>query len=148
MANAMYATGRNAFLRGDLLWKASGGSTIRVALVKSAYTPNLGTDQFLSTIGANYLGASGTNSRASCPQLVLADPTAGVARSSNPTITITAVPATVGQCNYIVVFADAGSDAASQLILLDDTATGLPLTPNNGDITITWDTGPNGIFAL
>jgi hypothetical protein len=148
MSNALYDTGRNSFARGDTLWKASGGSTIRVALVKAAYTPNLATDQFLSTIGVNYVGNSGTNARASCPQISLADPIAGVVRSSSATITLTAVPSSVGVCNYIVIFIDSGADATSQLLALLDTATGLPVTPNNGDITLTWDTGANGIWKL
>jgi hypothetical protein len=148
MANALYDTGRNAFARGDVTWKASGGATVRCALTKSAYAPTLGSDQFLSTVGVNYIGNTGTNARASCPQVTLADPTAGVCSSSNPTLTISAVPTSVGQCNGIILFADSGADASSQLIAWIDTATGLPITPNNGDITITWDTGPNKIFKL
>lgn len=34
------------------------------------------------------------------------------------------------------------------LIAYIDTATGLPVTPNGGDITISWDNGANKIFAL
>jgi hypothetical protein len=29
-----------------------------------------------------------------------------------------------------------------------DAATGLPLTPNGGDVTIQWDNGANKIFKL
>ena len=29
-----------------------------------------------------------------------------------------------------------------------DTATGLPITPNGGDIIVTWDNGANKIFKL
>lgn len=148
MANALYDTGRNSFARGDSTWKATGGSTVRAALVKSAYTPTLGTDQYLSTVGVNYVGSSGANTRASCPQVVTADPAAGVCSSTNATLAITAVPSSVGACNGIILFVDSGSDATSQLLAWIDTATGLPITPNNGDITITWDTGANKIFKL
>ncbi len=41
----------------------------------------------------------------------------------------------------IVIFKDTGSDATSPLVLIACTATGLPVTPNGGDITITWDNG-------
>lgn len=36
----------------------------------------------------------------------------------------------------------------SPLIAYIDTATGLPVTPNGGDITIAWDSGANKIFKL
>ena len=38
--------------------------------------------------------------------------------------------------------------AAQRVIAFIDTATGLPVTPNGGDITITWDNGANKIFKL
>src|SRR3972149_6983361 len=44
-----------------------------------------------------------------------------------------------------------GTAAASdsdRLIARIDTATGLAVTPNGGDITITWDSGANKIFTL
>ena len=39
-------------------------------------------------------------------------------------------------------------EAASPLIAYIDTATGLPITPNGGDIIVTWDNGINKIFRL
>ena len=38
--------------------------------------------------------------------------------------------------------------STSQLVAYIDTATGLPVTPNGGNIQIVWDTGANKIFAL
>ncbi len=35
-----------------------------------------------------------------------------------------------------------------RLVAYIDSATGLPVIPNGGDITITWDSGANRIFAL
>jgi hypothetical protein len=70
--------------------------------------------------------------------------TAGVFNAAN--VTLTAV--TGSAVNYIVIYADSGTDSTSRLIALIDTATGLPVTPNGGDITITWDTGTNKIFKL
>ncbi|GAI46620.1 unnamed protein product, partial [marine sediment metagenome] len=47
------------------------------------------------------------------------------------------------------IFKDDGvDDVSSPLIALIDTATGLPVTPNDGDITIAWDNGANKIFKL
>ena len=48
----------------------------------------------------------------------------------------------------IVLYKDTGDAATSPLIAYIDTATGLPLTPNGGDVTITWDNGANKIFKL
>ena len=39
----------------------------------------------------------------------------------------------------IVLYVDSGSEATSALIAYIDTATGLPITPNGGDIIVTWD---------
>ncbi len=47
-----------------------------------------------------------------------------------------------------VIFKDTGADATSNLMVFIDTATGLPVTPNGGDITIVFDAGANKIFAV
>lgn len=41
----------------------------------------------------------------------------------------------------IVLYKDTGTASTSRLIALIDTATGLPITPNGGDISISWDNG-------
>jgi hypothetical protein len=47
----------------------------------------------------------------------------------------------------IVIYIDTGSSATSPLVAYIDTSvTGLPVTPNGGDILITWNA--SGIFAL
>ena len=48
----------------------------------------------------------------------------------------------------ILLFKDTGVAATSPLIAYIDTATGLPITPNGGDIIVTWDNGTNKIFKL
>ena len=40
------------------------------------------------------------------------------------------------------------ADVTSPLLFFIDTATGLPLTPNGGDVIVTWDNGVNKIFRL
>ena len=39
-------------------------------------------------------------------------------------------------------------EANGNLIAWIDTATGLPIVPNGGDIIVTWDNGNNKIFKL
>lgn len=146
MANALYDKGRNKFARGDLKWLASGGDTMKVCLLKAAYTPNLATHEFFSDLGANVVGNSGTGTRAACPTLTKIDPTSGICDANDATIT--AVPSGAGACNYICIFKDGTTDADSPLVALIDTATNLPVTPNGGDIAIAWDNGTNKIFKL
>lgn len=48
----------------------------------------------------------------------------------------------------VVIYKDTGVESTSRLIAYIDTATGLPVTPNGGDITVAWDNGANKIFML
>lgn len=147
MANALYGKGRNKFATGDILWKASGGDTIRVMLVDSAdYTLLIDTDEFFDDVpSAGRVGNSGGSGRTDMPQITLSDPALGVCDGSD--ITFTTVPSG-DQLEYLVIFKDTGSDSTSPLIACIDTATGLPITPNGGDINVVWDSGANKIFKL
>lgn len=147
MANALYAKARESFLGQNpaLDWDTD---TIKVFLLDAAiYTPNLTTDQYLSDVpAAARKGNSGGNTRADASGLSGKTVTGGVADAND--VTITAIPA--GEAlEYILIFKDDGiADASSPLVALIDTATGLPVTPNGGDITIQWDNGVNKIFKL
>ena len=134
MANALYDTGRNAFLRGDLSWNSN---TFKVVLLSSSYTPNLSTHQYLSSIS---VGARVATSSALTTLL----PGAGVADASD--ITFTSVSGS--QVTQFVIYRDTGVEATSQLVALFDTAINLPITPNGGDITLTWSNDTNRIFKL
>lgn len=134
MANALYDTGRNAFLRGDLSWNSN---TFKVVLLSSSYTANLSTHQYLSSIPG---GARVATSSALTTLL----PGAGVADASD--ITFTSV--TGSQVTQFVIYRDTGVEATSQLVALFDTAINLPITPNGGDITLTWSNDSNRIFKL
>lgn len=135
MANALYDTGRNGFLLGDIDWVADD---IRAILVDTAdYTVNLAHD-FLNDIPAGArvatMAASLANKTAS----------AGVADADDPTW-----PAVTGDVSEaIVIYKHTGNEATSQLIAYIDSATGLPVTPNGGPIEIQWDNGANKIFKL
>ncbi|MNC44515.1 hypothetical protein D3C75_934250 [compost metagenome] len=61
-------------------------------------------------------------------------------------MTFTAV--TGASIEAIVIYADTGTESTSPLIAFIDTATGLPITPNGGDIIVTWDNGTNKIFKV
>jgi hypothetical protein len=70
--------------------------------------------------------------------------TAGVADVADFTFTaVTGDPSEV-----IVFYKDTGTASTSALIAYIDTATGLPVTPNGGDINIQIDNGSNKLFKL
>jgi hypothetical protein len=135
MANALYDTGRAAFLNGDIDWT---NDDIKCVLVDTgAYTPNMATDDFLADIASGARIATSAN-------LSGKTSTAGVADAND--VTFTAVSGV--SVEALVIYKDTGSAATSQLIAYIDTATGLPVTPNGGDITVVWDNGANRIFRL
>lgn len=144
MANALYDLARQAFLDGNIDWSTN---TIRVMLLDGAdYTPNLATDEFFAIIPvAARIGNSGNTGRADGEALGTKTSTNGVADAADATLTsVTGDPA-----EYILIYVDdLSADATSRLIALIDTATGLPVTPNGGDITFQWDSGVNKIFKL
>jgi hypothetical protein len=143
MANALYDKARNGFLRGDINWK-SGGDTFRAYLVDingtagspDPYTKDLAADEFLSAIPAACL--------LSYIALAPADPAAGVADAAD--CTFLAVTGAVAEAIVIVKWVTSAAD--SPLIAYIDSATGLPVTPNSGDIQVVWDSGANKIFKL
>ena len=135
MANALYDKGREGFLDGSIDWDTD---TIKVALVTAGYTPNLSTHQFYSDItpGSNVVGTPAT--------LGSKTVAAGVADAAD--VTFSAV--TGSAVTQLVIYKDTGTPTTSRLIALIDTGTGLPVTPNGGDIIIAWDSGSNRIFKL
>lgn len=134
MANALYDTGRNAFLTGDIDWVAD---TIKAVLVDTAdYTVNLSTHDFLDDVAAGGRVATGT--------LASKTATAGVADAAD--LTFSTVTGDVSEA--LIIYKDSGVEGTSQLIAYIDTATGLPVTPNGGDIVVQWDSGANKIFKL
>jgi hypothetical protein len=68
-----------------------------------------------------------------------------VANAANVTYTAVTAGSTV---TYLAIYKDTGSNSTSPLIALIDTATGLPVSTNGGDITVSWDTGANKILKL
>ena len=137
MANQLYGKGRNKFAQGDIHWKAAGGDTIKVILVDAAdYTVLIDTHEFLSDVPAL--------ARVAIATLTLLDPALGVVDAND--VTFSAV--TGDPSEALVIYKDTGVEATSPLIAYIDVATGLPVTPNGGDITVQWDNGANKIFKL
>jgi len=135
MANALYDKGRESFLRAEISWNTDD---IKVVLVDLAdYTQDLANDQFLDDIPVAARVATS-------PNLSSKTTTDGVADSADVTFSLV----TGDQSEAIVIYQDTGNESTSRLIAFIDTATGLPVTPNGGDITVQFDNGANKIFKL
>lgn len=99
MANALYDTGRNAFLTGDIDWVAD---TIKVVLVDTAdYAVNLSTHDFLNDIPVAARVATGT----------LANKTASGGVADADDVTFTTVSG--DQSEALVIYKDTGVEATS-----------------------------------
>lgn len=135
MANALYAKGKEGFLDGSINFLSDN---IKAVLVDTGtYTPVIATDTYLSSIAVGARVATSGN-------LAGKSVTGGVADAND--ITISAVSG--ASIEAIVLYKDTGTDTTSRLIAFIDTGAGMPITPNGGDITITWDNSANKIFKL
>ena len=135
MANTLYDFARQRFLEAQINWMTD---TIKVILVDTgAYTPQTGIHQYLSDIP--------TSARIAGPVTLTSKATTGGAADAAD---CTFVSVTGNSIEAIIIYADTGVEATSPLIAYIDTATGLPITPNGGDIIVTWDNGTNKIFKV
>ncbi len=141
MANSLYDKGRQRFLEAQLNWITDD---IKVVMVDTA----------LYTFAASheYLGSIAPEARVTAPTtLTSKTSTNGAADAQDVTFAAVNGPSIEALVLYKQVLALDGvtpDDAASILIAYIDTATGLPITPNGGDIIVTWDNGINKIFRL
>lgn len=135
MANTLYDFARQRFLEAQINWMTD---TIKVILVDTgAYTPQTSVHQYLSDIP--------TSARIAGPVTLTSKATTGGAADAAD-VTFTSV--TGASIESIIIYVDTGVEATSPLISYIDTATGLPITPNGGDIIVTWDNGTNKIFKV
>lgn len=135
MANTLFDAARQRFLEAQINWMTD---TIKCILVDTgAYTPQTGVHQYLADISAS--------ARIAGPVTLTSKSTSGGAADAAD-VTFTSVSG--ASIEAIVIYADTGSEATSPLIAYIDTATGLPITPNGGDIIVTWDNGTNKIFKV
>jgi len=137
MANALYGKGRQSILEGGVAFLADNIKAALVNIAGGHYTLAIDSDQYLAAIAAGDRVAISGN-------LTSKTSTLGVADAAD--ITFPTVSGAV--CGAIVIYKDNGNPATSPLIAYIDTATGLPVTPNGGDITVQFDNGSNKIFKL
>lgn len=133
MANAVYPKYKQALLDASANVDLNDG-TVKVALIDTGTYPYNAADEFYSSVS----GVVGT------PQTINnTTVTDGLFDGDN--VTFTAV--TGNSVEALLIYIDTGSAATSRLVCwLDTSVTGLPVTPNGGDISITWNA--SGIFQL
>lgn len=125
MANALYGLARQAWANAQVNW---GTAAIHVDLIDLAdYTVSINTHEFRSSVPAAARVASFGPLTGKTSAL-------GVLQSANFTF-----PTVTGdQAEALIYWVNTGSDATSRLLIFVDTATsGLPVTPNGGDINVT-----------
>ena len=131
--NALYPKWKQALLEftanNDL-----DGQTVKVALVTAGYTYS-GANQYYSSVSASVVGTPQTLGNKTF--------TDGVFDADD----VTFLAVSGSQVVSLVIYIDTGNPATSPLVAFIDTGvTNLPVLPNGGDITITFNA--TGIFAL
>lgn len=133
MANAIYPKYKEAILQSAANSNMSTG-TVKVALVDTGTYTYSSAHEFYSSVS----GVVGTPQTINTKTFLN-----GVFDGDN--VTFTAVSGATVEA--LVIYIDTGTAGTSRLIAFIDTGvTGLPVTPNGGDITVSWNA--SGIFAL
>ncbi len=133
MANAIYPKYKEALLSGGANTNMSSG-TVRVALVDTGTYTYSAAHEFLSSLS----GRVGTDQ--TLTSKTFTNGTFDAADSVFPSVTGPTVEA-------LVIYIDTGVAGTSRLVAYIDTSvTGLPVTPNGGDINVTWNA--SGIFTI
>lgn len=144
MANSFFASFLNGILGSHATRVDLDADTIKMYLHDSGAggAPTAATHDFYNDLSAGLVGTAYT----------LAAKTIGVAggvagafdNTVDPAPAFTAVSGATVEA--LVFFKDTGTPSTSDLICFFDTATGLALTPNGGDVNVTFNA--SGIFKV
>jgi hypothetical protein len=134
MANAIYPKYKEAIL-DSLANSDLNDNTVKVALLQATET-YAAADTFLSDItGGAVIGTA----------QIINNTTVTNGLFDGDDVTFTAVSG--AQVVTLLIYIDTGTPSTSRLVAwLDAGVTGLPVTPNGGNISITWNA--SGIFQL
>ena len=136
MASGLFDAGREAFLKGDLQWKTSSSHVFKCALIDTAVTaPNLATHDFYDDLSSAVVGTPVTFLASSLTS------TGGVADGED--IVFTSV--TGAHVEGVIIYRDTGTPGTSALIAWIEFNA---ITPNGGNITVTWPAASPKIFKL
>ena len=146
MANGLYGHGRERFANAQIDWV---DDTIKVTLIDAAdyaIGANIDVHEYMNTDTVPAAAKVATATLASTANAL------GVC-SAAATTTFSAVTGDV--CEALIIWKDGGGGGVTAsgtddvlIAYIDTVSSGLPVTPNGGDIVVTWDTGANKIFVL
>jgi len=133
MANALYSKAKEAFLNGSINMVAN---TITIALVDTGVYTYSASHQYRNEVSNSAVISSTTLANKTI--------TNGVFDADDATFS----SVTGANCEALLIFQDTGIQTTSRLIAYIDSATGLPILPNGGDISVAFSNGSSRIFAL
>ena len=133
MANAIYPKYKEALLDGASNTDVNDG-TVKVALIDTGTYTYSASHDFLDDVS----GVVGTAQ-------AIANTTVTNGLLDGDDVTFTAVSG--NSVEALIIYIDTGNSATSRLVAyIDSGVTGLPVTPNGGNIAITWNA--SGIVQL
>ena len=133
MANALYSKAKEAFLNGSINMVAN---TVTIALVDTGAYTYSSSHQYRNEVANSSVISTATLTNKTI--------TGGVFDADDATFS----SVTGANCEALIIFADTGVQGTSRLVAYIDSATGLPILPNGGDITVVFSSGSSKIFAL
>lgn len=127
MANAWFVSGKEGLAQAAVNWNSD---TIHVTAIDLADdTISLSTDDFYNDIASA--------ARIATAALASKTSVAGVLDAADTTLTAV----TGDQFEALIIWKNTGSEATSRLLIYLDSGSGLPLTPNSGNVLIQWAAG-------
>ena len=133
MANALYPKAKESFLNGSINMVAN---TVTIALVDTGVYTFSSAHQFRNDVSNSAVISSTTLTNKTIAN--------GVFDADDATFS----SVTGANCEALIIFTDTGIQGTSRLVAYIDSATGLPILPNGGDITVAFSSGSSRIFAL
>ncbi len=133
MANVLYPRAKQDFLAGALNLSSN---TITIALI----------DTGVYTFSSAHEDRADIPNAAVVAEVTLSNKTITSGVFDADDATLTAVSG--ANCEALIIYHTTGSNTTSRLIAYIDSATGLPILPNGGDIIVRFNSGPDKIFAL
>ena len=138
MANQLYSKARERFLTAQINWLTAD---VRALLIDAGG----GVGQYPFSSAHEFLSSVPVAARIAGP-IALAGKTAVDGAADANDVTFPGVSGVTSEA--VILYIHTGVDATAVLVAYIDVATGLPITPNGGDIILSWDNGANRIFRL
>lgn len=143
--NQLFPIGREGFLQGTFTWDSD---TWNICLNDDTDDTPMDTDDFLDDFVAAAIVDSATETSNEIGSPTSTD---NVGTADGNDVTMTAV-SNAEAVERLIIYREIGGSQATpaddELLVHIDSATGLPITPNTGDITVQWDSGTDKIFTL